>query len=173
MTAMLALLLTRAALAGDPPTDALTPPPTVATASTPTLAEGINKVAAGVVLLNPDGTTAVVPVKSWLLPDSYYREAITKARQLAIYEPALETCTQKALEHQALVESAVDSCTAQFESDAALITSLTRDIGTLETRALTAESLIRDLRTQRNTAWAITGGLVLGAAAVTAVAIAP
>lgn len=168
---MLFLLLSGMAFAETP--TPLTPAPTLATPDVPSLAEGINKVDAGVVLLLADGTKFRIPVKSWLLPDPYYREAITKAKQLEVYQPALDTCTTKALDLQIQVAQAMDTCSEQFASDETLIADLNNQVRSLETRALTTEGQNKDLRSQRNVAWAITGGLVLGAITITAVSIAP
>lgn len=150
-----------------------TPAPTVAATGTPHLPDGINLVQAGVLLTSPEGAKSVVPVKSWLLPDSYYREAIMKARQLELFQPALDVCTAKAIELQNKVVLSLNSCEEQFDADQTLIFKLSDQVGTLETRALVAEDKVKDIRSQRNIAWAITGGLVIGAVAVTAVAIAP
>ena len=59
----------------------------------PSLAEGITKVPSGsyLVLVEDDKVTVHwVPGKQWLLPDSYYTEAIVQAKQLKICQPALE-----------------------------------------------------------------------------------
>lgn len=173
------LLITSLAMAApqdvplDLPTDTFKPAPTVALPETPNLPEGINMVPTGVVLLMPDGSKRLVALKSWLLPDAFYREALTKAKQLAICEPALDSITEKALGLQQKVAASLDSCSTQFDSDEAQINDLTAQVGSLETRALVAEDKVKDLRGQRNVAWAVAGGLVLGAVSVSVVALAP
>lgn len=141
----------------------------------PNLGEGITKLSAGshVVLLDPDGNRSpyLVPGKSWLLPDSYYRTALTKSKQLDICQPALDRCTETSLAWQERTYDALERASTQFDSDEGLVDTLTTQVSEWETRALTAESKNQDLKVQRNTAWAVTGGLVLGAVAVTAVAI--
>lgn len=112
-----------------------------------------------------------VPHFGYFLPEPYYDEALAKSKKLDICVPALERCTDTGLEWMRRAAESQQSCLDQFGSDETRIDGLTDDLRSMETRALTAEGKVRDLRQQRNTAWAITGGLVLGAVAVTAVAI--
>jgi hypothetical protein len=175
MTLSLALLTVGLAQA-DPGPIVVTSNSVTIPLESPNLADGIQVVPVGshVILLGPEGRTSfILPGKYWLLPDAQYREAIIKAKQLAIYQPALDRCTEESLAWQGRVFTALETCSKQFDVDEDLIDSLTDEVRSLETRALVAEDRLKDVRHQRNVAWAITGGLVVGAVAVTAVAIAP
>lgn len=127
----------------------------------------------------PEETTITLPGKkpfqvtkfSYLLPESYYDKALVSAKKLAICEPALEASVERVEKWVEVSDKALDACSGQFDVDEATIETLRSQVGTMEARALAAETRLRDVRTQRNTAWAVTGGLVLGAVAVTAIAI--
>ena len=143
----------------------------------PSLADGIQKLPRGslVILVDADGEPQKFTVsgKSWILPDSHYREAIIKAKQLGIYQPALEACTEKSLDWQKRSFEAWDACEAQFDSDETLISDQVQSIATWEAKAYGFKDQRDTARRQRNIAWAVTGGLVLGAVTVTAIAVAP
>ena len=117
--------------------------------------------------LGEDGTNTVrtVPGKSWLLPDSYYEEAIVKARKLAICQPALDSITEETLQMADRTYAALSKCGDQFDTDEDLIADLTGQIQSWETRALVGEDRLKQARKNTAVAWAITGGLVLGASA--------
>lgn len=127
----------------------------------------------------PEETTITLPGKkpfqvkqfSYLLPESYYDKALISAKKLAICEPALDASAARVEKWVEVSDKALEACSGQFDVDEATIETLRSQVGTMEARALAAETRLHDVRTQRNTAWAITGGLVLGAVAVTAVAI--
>ena len=143
----------------------------------PSLAKGIVMVPHGshIILLDEDGTRTANTVsgKYWLLPDSYYREAVTKAKQLPIYEEALTRCTTRSLAWQQRTADAYDACLTQFDGDEELIASQVQEIATWETQAHTYKDQRDNARRQRNVAWAVTGGLILGASTVIVVAVAP
>ena len=129
----------------------------------------------------PVGTTITVPgaapvtltQKDWLLTDSAYRSAVTQAKQLEIIQPAYEECTDTTLKLTHKIQETSQVCLGQFSLDENQVSDLTAQLQTMESRAMTAESRLKDVRQQRTIAWAITSGLVLGAAAVTVVAINP
>lgn len=136
--------------------------------------EGIVQVPEGSVVTPPPETKGkpfTVPAYSYLLPEPMYDQALTKAKQLAVCQPALEKATAQTLEWVDVSQKALDTCSAQFSADAATVETLRAQVVELDTRAVTAEMKLRDARVQRNTAWAITGGIVLGAITVTAVAV--
>jgi hypothetical protein len=141
----------------------------------PSLADGISKIPQGSLLLirGEDGTytARLVTRKSWLLPDSYYTEALSKARELEIVAPALERCTERALQWQDRTYGALDACSEQFGEDEALVAQLTSDVATWETRALVAEDKLEKSRKAAAVAWAITGGILFGGIVVTSVAV--
>jgi hypothetical protein len=143
----------------------------------PNLGEGIAKLPAGshVVVLDPEGkhTPYLVPGKSWILPDSYYRTALTKSKQLDICQPALDACTETSLAWQERTYAALEKASAQFDSDEELVNSQVQEIAKWEAQAYSYKDQRDTARQQRNVAWAITGGLILGSATVIVVAIAP
>ena len=143
----------------------------------PELAKGISLVPESSYLLlrQPEGTFIPhrVPGKHWLLPDAYYSDAIVKAKQLKICQPALDQMTETALAWQQRTYDEATRCLTQFDGDEALIQDLTGKVASMETRALVAEDRLKVARRNTAVAWAITGGLVLGASTVIVVAVAP
>jgi hypothetical protein len=139
----------------------------------PSLSEGIVKVPEGSRLTFPDGKVGDVTQFSFLLPEPYYDQALVKAKRLEIVEPAYKACVEDSLYWMEKAKAALASTEEQMDADEALVDKLTIDIQQLESRALTAETKLAQAKVQRNTAWAITGGLVLGAVTVTVVAVAP
>jgi hypothetical protein len=113
-----------------------------------------------------------LPEKYWLLPDSHYTSAIKQAKQLAICQPALDAITEESLKLADRAYTAISKCDGQFDVDEKLIADLTGQVGTLETRALVAESQLKQARKDKWVAWGITGGIVLGAATATVITVA-
>lgn len=129
--------------------------------------EGIVQVPEGsTIIFAPDpetGETAPsleVPEFSFLMPEPMYDNALAKAKKLKLCEPDRDQCYETADFWMRQSQEALSACTEQLDADEEWMT-----------RALNAEGKVQGLRTQRNTAWAITGGLIVGAVAVTAVAI--
>jgi len=118
-----------------------------------------------------DKTPWVVEVAGRFMPDDYYKRALVTDKQLKVCLPDLDKCYENSLTLLKQRNEALDASLAQMDGDETLIETLRTDVATWETRALTAEGKVKDLKHQRNTAWAITGGLIAGAVAVTAVAI--
>ena len=100
-----------------------------------------------------------VPSKYWLLPDSYYRNAVTAGKQLQICQPALDTCTETALAWQERTYTALQTCSDQFGSDSDQITGLIIENGQLSFKLAKA-------RNNQVVAWAITSGLLVGTGTV-------
>lgn len=132
------------------------------------------------IFLVPAGSTLtvsttkwVVPRKSYLLPEGYYNQALIKAKQLEICQPALDSCATATLNWQTKALEAFDVAETQMDTDEKLIADLTKQVQTLEVRAITAESLLSEARKSKWVAWAVTGGLVLGASTVIVVTLAP
>lgn len=139
----------------------------------PELDGGITKIPAGsyVILSRDDGWAAhKVPGKSWLMPDSFYRSAVTKARQLEICQPALDKITETSLAWQQRSYTALETCESQFDSDEELIQDLTGTVQRMEERALLAEKRLSRARTTAGVAIAVTSGVVLGVVAAGIVA---
>jgi len=143
----------------------------------PDLAAGISVLPRGsfVITLGEDGTYEFSRLsgKYWIMPDSFYREAVTKAKQLDIYVDALDRCSERALAWQAKTADAYDSCLTTFDTDETLIVDQVQTIATWETKAYSFKDQRDTARRQRNVAWAVTGGILLGAATGIVVAVAP
>lgn len=131
--------------------------------------ESIEVIPPGSTVTRPDKTVINIQLKSWLLPDSYYKEAVAKATEMEICKPELDLQTKQVVELAGKVREVSKVCLTQFQEDGGRVKELTDRVVSLEARALTAEGRLKEVRTQRNVAWAITGGIILGAA--TAVAI--
>ena len=135
------------------------------------------------VLLVPDGSVVTppaasgmkpftVPTYSFLLPEPLYDRALIKAKQLDLCQPALEQVQATTLQWADLSRKALDACSDQFDTDEQTVEGLRQQVATLDARAYKAELLLKDLRAQRTVAWALTGGLVLGAVTVVTVTLA-
>jgi hypothetical protein len=141
----------------------------------PSLSDGISKIPDGsfILIRQEDGSFDPHRVQSkfWVLPDSHYTEAIYKARQLEICRPALDEITETSLQWMDRAYTAQTKCLEQFDGDEALIQDLTGQVQTFEARALLAEDRLKVARRRQAVAWAITGGLVLGASTVIVVSV--
>lgn len=132
---------------------------------------GIVQVPEGAVVTLPGKKPFTVGRFSYLLPESSYDKALVSAKRLAVCEPALTASEERVEQWIEVTDKALASCSGQFDVDESTIESLRVQVAEQEARAFAAEQRLQDVRTQRNTAWAITGGLVLGAVAVTSVAV--
>lgn len=139
----------------------------------PIIADGIQLIPAGSLLVLPgdEPTKQTIIGKSFLLPEFHYNTALAKSRQLDICQPALDTCTDKALEMRAQCSERLTSCLGQFDADEEFVNELLAERNQFETRALVAETALKDARRDKWVAWAITGGVVLGATTVTVVTL--
>jgi len=123
--------------------------------------------------VDPAGTPPVFTVdrESWLLPGSHYDKALIQSRRLEICEPALERCTTLASSMFESTAGALAACSVQMQADDGLTLDLQERFMASEARAAAAEQRLSDVRHQRNVAWALAGGLVLGGAAIAAVSL--
>lgn len=133
--------------------------------------EGVVQIPEGTIITLPGKKPYTVSQFSYLMPEPYFDRALISAKKLAVCEPALSESQATTLRWIEVSDKALAACEGQFTVDAATVTQLNEQVHTLEVRALTAETRLKDVRQQRTVAWAITGGLVLGAVTVTAVAI--
>jgi hypothetical protein len=133
--------------------------------------EVIQSVPQGTVLQFPGGRTFRVPAQSYLLPERHYDRALIAAKKLDVCEATLKDSQDSLRSWIEVSNMALETCQRQFELDTKLVDEQVATIRTLEIRALTAESKVRDIRNQRNLAWGITGGVVLGVVGASAVAL--
>lgn len=154
----------------------VTAPSLLAPSTPPSLAEGINVVPGGslVLLRQEDGTfrAQLVPAKAFLMPEPMYDKALVQARQLKICQPALDSITEEMLQMADRSYQALSKCGSQFDVDESLIHTLTGQVRDWETRALVAEDRIKTARQRAVVAWSIAGGLVLGATSAIVVSAA-
>jgi len=136
---------------------------------------------AGDIIPVPEGSSltltnsVVVPVgvQSYLLPELKYKSCLIAAQNLPVAEAGLTQCQAQATWALTQAREALEISKIQFDADENTVNELTTSVVQLGSDLDAANVKIKDLKSQRNTAWAITGGLVLGAVTVTAVAISP
>jgi len=133
--------------------------------------DGVVQIPAGTTITVPNSRPLTVSEFSFLLPEPYFDRALASVKKLAICEPALAESQATTLRWIDVSDRALAACEGQFSTDAAGVTQLNDQVRTLEVRAVTAETRLKDVRQQRNVAWAIAGGIILGCVTVTAVAI--
>jgi hypothetical protein len=132
---------------------------------------GITQIPEGTLLTLPGKPAVKVEVFSYLLPEDYYDEALSKAKQLDVCRTSFDRCTTMTSAWIGVADRALASCSDQFTTDEQTVETLRQQVVDEAAKRAAAEERLHDVRGQRNTAWAIAGGLVLGAVAVTAVAI--
>jgi hypothetical protein len=142
----------------------------------PTLADGINLVPAGslVLLRGDDGAfeSKLVVGKSFLMPEVMYDNARLKARQLDICQPALDEVTEETLRMADKTYTALSKCSEQFDADEELVADLSSQLQSMETRALVAEDRLKQAKRNSMVAWAITGGILFGGSAAIVLSVA-
>jgi len=161
---------------GDPEPYVLTYPALLTLGKPPSLSESISLVPGGSVILvrQEDGSfvSRQVPAKSFLMPDPFYEKALVKAKQLEICQPALEKMTEVATTWQQRTYDEAQRCLNQYDVDGQMVQTLTKDLQDMEVRALVAEDRLKQARKRAAVAWAITGGVLLGATSAIVVSVA-
>lgn len=122
-------------------------------------------------LTMPGKSPTVVAGPSFLMPEPLYDNALAAAKKLLVCEPALAESRAATLRWIDASNKALTSCEAQFTLDANTVAQMNAEVRALELRAETAEAKVHKAKQQRNVAVSVAGGLILGAAAVSAVAI--
>lgn len=143
--------------------------------TSPTLAEGISLLPSGSYVLVYEGGELKpykVPAKYWLMPDPFYEKALVKAKQLDVCRPALEEMTEAATTWQQRTYDEAQRCLNQYDVDGQQVQALTKDLQDMEVRALVAEDRLKQARKRAAVAWAITGGVLLGATSAIVVSVA-
>lgn len=139
------MLLTSLAFAADPPV--------------PVPAE-IVPLSEGAVVTPPGAAKFTTRGLTFLLPEKHYNNALVKARMADTLQVSLT-------ESMALTTQ----CVAESRETLRLLDQAAARVDTAEQRRLVSEAKLTQVRSQRNLAWGIAGGLILGAVAVTAVVI--
>lgn len=128
----------------------------------------------------PEGSTLQRPAiaegfqidyQAYLLPEGHYDSCLVSAKNLPICKQSLDYCQEQSAWALAEARSTFQLARDQFQADEDQVAALTQQVVELDADLARTTGKLRQARTQRNVAWAITGGLVLGAVAVTAVAI--
>lgn len=123
------------------------------------------------------GDTAVAVEKSWLLPDAHYDACLVKAKDAGDLLVRLETCTERGLAELdrcdralTICDKAMSTVLGQFDIDTEAVNQLTQTVIGLESDLAMEQITKAKLRAQRNTAWTVTGSVLvtLGAAAAVA-----
>ena len=109
--------------------------------------------------------------QAYLVPEYQFDQLLAARENLSVCQTALSTCQSMSRAALTDAQSYYQIARDQFQSDQARVAELTTQVTELEYDLAREQSKNQRLRTQRNVAWAITGGLVLGAVSVTAVAI--
>ncbi|NBY13178.1 MAG: hypothetical protein EBQ76_00090 [Betaproteobacteria bacterium] len=134
---------------------------------------GVVVVPAGSTVTDAKGKpVATVSTTAFLLPEDYYDTALVKAKQLEVYRPAYEACMADMDKVTRGVKDALDSCIRSGTEDERLATDLYTRLREQEAAYHAERDKVLVLRSQRNTAWAVAGSIVLGAVATTAVVLA-
>lgn len=132
----------------------------------------VTVVPAGSTVTDAKGKVVVtVPATAFLLPEDYYDRALVKAKQLEVYRPAYEMCMADMERATTGVRTALDLCIRSKEGDERLANDLYTRLQDKEADYLAERDKVLVLRSQRNTAWAVAGSLVLGAVVTAAVVL--
>lgn len=127
----------------------------------------------------PSGSTITIGARSpqridyqaYLLPEKHYDRCLITAQNLPICKEALTFCQERSEWVMSEALNTFELARAQFNHDETVVVEQAQKIVELDLSMGEAQETIKRVRNQRNVAWAITGGLVLGAVATTAVAI--
>jgi hypothetical protein len=109
----------------------------------------------------------------YFMPEDYYKSALAKSKKLDVCLPALDSATETGLQWMSKASESQQACLDQFDTDEVLIGEQVQTIATQEVSIQSLTFQRDNARRQRNTAWAITGGIILGAGTVIVVAVSP
>lgn len=125
----------------------------------------------GVQVVEP-GKSITAKTRSYLLPEAYYDSCLVNAQQVETFREAYGQCliqSEWALEQS---RTTFGLAKDQFGTDAQLVEDLTHKVAVLEVGLQTEQIRVKEVKSQRNIAWGITGGLLLGTVAVTVISLA-
>jgi hypothetical protein len=111
------------------------------------------------------GSTVRAEVPSFLLPESKYDTCLLKARELSILEGYVDALRVE-------VVAPLQGCQGALKEGEKQITLDARRIAGLEQRLEVIEETNKDLRRQRNTAYAVAGALIVGSVSAFGVSVA-
>jgi hypothetical protein len=128
----------------------------------------------------PSGSTVTIGAKSpktidyqaYLLPEPHYDSCLISAKNLPICKDSLSYCEERSDWVLSSARETFDLAREQFDSDEALVATQAAQIVQLDADLARERATLQRVRSQRTTAWAITGGLVLGAVTVTTLTLA-
>lgn len=127
----------------------------------------------------PEGSELTRPGKpvfrlryqGFLLPEPHYDSCLVAARNLPVCQSALTYCEEQAAWSLTQAQETFQLARDQFQADEDMVAKLTEQVVQLDADLARTQERLKLARSQRNLAWGITGGIILGAVAVTAVAV--
>ena len=135
------------------------------------LEPGISSIPEGTVLTRPGKLAEAIGYQAYLLPEPHYDSCLSAAANLPICQDALTYCEEQAEWSMGQARETFQLARDQFAADEDLVAKLTEQVVQLDADFGRTQEKLKLARSQRNLAWGITGGLILGAVAVTAVAV--
>lgn len=109
--------------------------------------------------------------QAYLVPEWQFDKLLASQENLGVCKEALNSCQEMSKTALADAQVYYQIARDQFYVDGEMTTELTQQVVELEHDLIREKQRGSRLKAQRNVAWAITGGLILGSVTVTAVAI--
>ena len=127
----------------------------------------------------PSGSELTIPSRpvlrlgyqAYLLPEPHYDSCLAAAKNLPVCKSSLTFCEEQAEWSLTQARDTFQLARDQFQADEDMVAKLTEKVVQLDYDLARTRDSLKQVRSQRNLAWGITGGIVLGAVAVTAVAV--
>lgn len=128
-------------------------------------------VAPGAELLRPSKPVYKINYQAYLLPEGHYDSCLLAAKNLPICKSSLTFCEEQSEWALSQAQETFQLARDQFKSDEGLVAKLSEQVVQLDADLVRTQGSLKQARSQRNLAWGITGGLIIGAVTVTAVAV--
>jgi len=129
---------------------------------------------------HPPGTTLTVPVESWVLPTPFYDECLAITYDVDDLQTRLDRCTElgshsaeQAMQALDLSSKALKAANAQMDDDGNRVEELTLKLLDAQRVVDEKNAKIGQLKSQRNTAVAVTTGVVITLGTIAAVSLSP
>jgi hypothetical protein len=131
----------------------------------------IMSVPEGSTLTRPGKAAFAIDYQAYLLPEPHYDSCLSSAQNLPLCKESLAFCEEQSDWSLTQARETFQLARDQFDADEDQVAKLTEQVVQLDSDLVRTKEQLRMARSQRNLAWGVAGGLVLGAVAVTAVAI--
>lgn len=122
-------------------------------------------------LTRPGKPVFRIGYQAYLLPEGHYDSCLAAAQNLPVCKSALTYCEEQSEWTLSQARETFQLARDQFQADEDLVAKLTEQVVQLDADLARTQASLKQARSQRNLAWGITGGLILGAVTVTAVAV--